>query len=95
MPHQMKLTFQICDSNKIDLIITLTTLGQASIAQASTVSKKHSNAPCCNTKATRFMQMREDQFVNLRCKQHQISVKERVIFSKLKLNSIESETSNS
>lgn len=31
-----------------DLIIALTTLGQVSIAQASTVSKKHSNAPCCN-----------------------------------------------
>lgn len=37
-----------------NLIILLTNLGHASIAQASTVSKRHSNAPCCNKLATMF-----------------------------------------
>lgn len=51
------------NGDKSDLIIALTNLGQASIAQASTVSKKHSNAPCCNNyqKSIIF-----DQWVSLR-----------------------------
>lgn len=39
-----------CSARQTDLIIKLTSFDQASIAQASTVSKKHSVSPCCNNK---------------------------------------------